>query len=81
MIHIYECNVYGENDVFENRYWEVFQSVIGDPWGDEFLFDLVDQKDFDEYLDELHHDGLDYVIHNNDEEYDEFHIALPQQAS
>lgn len=76
MIHIYECNDY-HTPGNTTRYWEVFQSVIGDPWGDEFLFDITTEKDYLKYLDELHHDGLDYVIHNNDEEYDEFHIALP----
>jgi len=82
VIHIYECNVYGDNDVLEHKYWEVFKSVISEPWGDEFLFDLVDEKAYNEYLDELHHDGLDYVIHNDEEEFDEYHIALPpQQAS
>ena len=81
MIHIYECNVYGENDVLENKYWEVFKSVISEPWGDEYLFDLVDEKEYQEYLDELHSEGLDYVIHNDEEEFDEYHIALPQQTS
>ena len=81
MIHIYECNVYGENDVFESRYWEVFKAVIGDPWGDEFLFDLPSEKEYQEYLDELCHDGVDFVIHNNEEGYDEYHVALPVQAS
>ena len=73
MIHIYECN----DKETPGRHWEVFKSVIGDPWGEEFLFDLVDEKDYQGYLDELHSEGLDYVIHNNEEEYDEYHVALP----
>lgn len=70
MIHIYECNVYGVNDVLENKYWEVFKSVISEPWGDEYLFDLVDEKEYQEYLDELHSEGLDYAIHSDEEAYD-----------
>lgn len=74
MIHIYECNVYGKDDVFEHKYWEVFKSVIGEPWGDEFLFDLVDEKAFYEYLDEIVDEGLDFMMHENEEAYDDSYL-------
>ena len=81
MIHIYECNVHRENDVFDHKYWEVFKSVIGEPWGDEFLFDISSEKEYLEYLDELCLEGVDFVIHNNEEGYDEYYVALPQQTA
>jgi hypothetical protein len=71
MIHIYECNSYNKDNVIENTYWEVYKAVIGEPWNDEFLFDLIDQKDFDEYLDEIIDKGLDFMLHDNEEAYDD----------
>lgn len=70
MIHIYECNVYGKDDVFEHKYWEVFKSVIGEPWSDEFLFDLSSEKEYKKYLDELIDNDIDFVVHENEEAYD-----------
>ena len=76
MIHIYECNDGA------TTYFEVYQSIIGEPWQDEFLFDFTEKEMFDSYLDNLYSDGIDFVIHNNEEGYDEYHIALPSvQAS
>ncbi|MFY9346250.1 MAG: hypothetical protein WAO93_00725 [Orrella sp.] len=49
----------------------MYKAVIGEPWNDEFLFDLVDQKDFDEYLDEIIDKGLDFMLHDNEEVYDD----------
>ena len=69
MIHIYECNVYGDNDVLEHKYWEVFKSVIGEPWSDEFLFDLTSEKEYHQYLDELVDSDVDFVIHENEEAF------------
>ncbi len=69
MIHIYECNVYGENDVLEHRFWEVFKSVIGEPWSDEFLFDLSSEKEYQKYLDELIDSDIDFVVHENEEAF------------
>ena len=75
MIHIYEC------DDGATIYHEVYKTVIGAGWGEEFQIVLENKYEFDLYLDILHAQGLDYVIHTL-KEYDEYHVSLPPvQAS
>ncbi len=70
MIHIYECN-----DGSSDNYFEVYKTVIGAGWGEEFQIVLENKYEFDLYLDILHAQGLDYVIHTL-KEYDEYHLAI-----
>ncbi|MCX6008896.1 MAG: hypothetical protein NTW48_02455 [Chloroflexi bacterium] len=75
MIHIYEI------DDGATIYHEVYKTVIGAGWGEEFQIALENKYEFDLYLDILHAQGLDYVIHTLGE-YDEHHVSLPPvQAS
>ena len=62
-------------------YHEVYKTVIGAGWGEEFQIVLDNKYEFDLYLDILHARGLDYVIHTL-EGYDEYYVSLPPvQAS
>ena len=70
VIHIYEC------DDGATIYHEVYKTVIGAGWGEEFQLVLEDQKEFDLYLDIIKAQGVDFVIHTL-KEYDEYQIALP----
>ena len=75
MIHIYECTDGA------TVYHEVYKTVIGEGWGEDFQLVLEDQKEFDLYLDIIKAQGIDFVIHTL-EEYDEYHVSLPPvQAS
>jgi hypothetical protein len=74
MIHIYECSDGA------TIYHEVYKTVIGAGWGEKFQLVLEDQKEFDLYLDIIKTQGVDFVIHTL-EEYDEYHVALPQQTA
>ena len=75
MIHIYECN-----DGSSDNYFEVYKTVIGAGWGEEFQLVLEDKNEFDLYLDIIRTNGVDFVIHTL-KEYDEYHLALSQQTS
>ena len=70
VIHIYEI------DDGATIYHEVYKTVIGAGWGEEFQLALEDQKEFDLYLDIIKAQGVDFVIHNR-EGIDEYQIALP----
>ena len=70
VIHIYEI------DDGATIYHEVYKTVIGAGWGEEFQLVLEDQNEFDFYLDFLRELGVDFVIHNR-EGIDEYQIALP----
>ena len=70
MIHIYECTDGA------TVYHEVYKTVIGEGWGEDFQMVLEDQKELDLYLDIIKAQGVDFVIHTL-EEYDEYHVALP----
>lgn len=70
MIHIYEIEGHG-------KYWEVWKEFAGQPWQDQYIRSLEDENELFLYLDICREMGVDFVIHNNDEEYDEYHIALP----
>jgi len=72
--HLYEIDWGGEP-----FYWEVWKDAIGQAWQDEYICTL-EANDLEEYLDKLRSDGLDFVLHTQ-EEYDEYHIALPVQTS
>ncbi len=70
MIHLYEID-WGA----EPFYWEAFRDTPGEPWQDEYVCTL-EANELEEYLDNLRSDGVDFVLHTQ-EEYDEYHIALP----
>jgi hypothetical protein len=70
VIHIYECTDGA------TIYHEVYKTVIGEGWGEDFQMVLEDQKELDLYLDIIKAQGVDFVIHTL-EEYDEYHVALP----
>ena len=74
MIHIYEC------DDGATIYHEVYKTVIGAGWGEEFQLVLEDQNELDLYLDIIKEAGYDFVLHTL-EEYDEYYVALPQQTA
>jgi len=74
VIHIYEC------DDGATIYHEVYKTVIGEGWGEEFQLVLEDQNELDLYLDIIKTQGVDFVIHTL-EEYDEYYVALPQQTA
>ena len=75
MIHIYEI------DDGATIYHEVYKTVIGAGWGEEFQLVLEDQKEFYLYIDIIKAQGVDFVIHNR-EGIDEYHASLPPvQAS
>jgi hypothetical protein len=69
MRHIYKV------DSNRGIYWEVY-----DQWdtGDSnFIRILENQNEYEFYLDFLRECGVDFCIHNDEEEYDEYHVALP----
>lgn len=69
MIHIYECSDGA------TVYHEVYKTVIGAGWGEDFVCTLEDQNELDLYLDIQKEAGSDFVIHTL-AEYDEYHLAL-----
>jgi hypothetical protein len=69
MVHLFEID-WGGNPF----YWEAYDN------NDDYVCTL-EENELEEYLDRLHHDGIDFVLHTQ-EEYDEYHLALPSvQAS
>ena len=64
MIHLFEIDWGGQP-----FYWEAYDSQ------DEFVCTL-EENELEEYLDNLRLDGVDFVLHTQ-EEYDEYHVALP----
>ena len=70
MIHIYE--IYDGATI----YHEVYKTVIGAGWAEEFQIALENKYEFDLYLDIIKAQGVDFVIHNR-EGIDEYQIALP----
>jgi hypothetical protein len=74
MIHIYECSDGA------TIYHEVYKTVIGPGYNEEFICTLENQNELDLYLDIIKTQGVDFVIHTL-EEYDEYHVALPQQTT
>ena len=75
MIHVYECSD------GSTVYHEVYKTVIGEGWGQDFICTLENQNELDLYLDIVRQIGYDFVLHTL-KEYDEYHIALPSvQAS
>ena len=50
-------------------YWDVYDDA-----GD--FVRVVEANELEEYLDNLRSDGVDFVLHTQ-EEYDEYHVALP----
>ena len=69
MIHIYECSDGA------TIYHEVYKTVIGEGWGEDYILTLEDQNEFDLYLDIIKAQGVDFVIHTL-KEYDEYHLAI-----
>ena len=74
MIHIYECSDGA------TTYHEVYKTVIGAGWGEDFVCTLENQNELDLYLDIVREIGYDFVIHTL-KEYDEYHLILSQQTS
>lgn len=74
MIHIYECNDGA------STYFEIYKTIIGEGWGEDFVCTLESENELELYLDIVRQIGYDFVIHTL-KEYDEYHIALPQQTS
>lgn len=70
MIHIYECSDGA------TTYYEVYKTVIGEGWGEDYLMTLEPENELDLYLDIIRTNGVDFVIHTL-KEYDEYHVALP----
>ena len=69
MIHIYEMEGHG-------HYWEVWgQALESDPSSLNYARTLVNQKEYDLYLDILRASTVDFVIHSL-EEWEEYHLAL-----
>lgn len=69
MIHIYECSDGA------TVYHEVYKSVIGAGWGEDFICTLENQNELDLYLDIVRQVGYDFVLHTL-KEYDEYHLAI-----
>ena len=69
VIHIYECSDGA------TIYHEVYKTVIGEGWGEDYILTLEDQNEFDLYLDIIKAQGVDFVIHTL-KEYDEYHLAI-----
>jgi hypothetical protein len=69
MIHIYECSDGA------TTYYEVYKTVIGECWGEDYLMTLEPENELDLYLDIIKTQGVDFVIHTL-KEYDEYHLAL-----
>ena len=74
VIHIYECSDGA------TIYHEVYKTVIGAGWGEEFQLVLEDHPEFHLYLDIIKAQGVDFVIHTL-EEYDEYHVAISSQQT
>ena len=72
MIHIYEVDSDGRGP----NYYEVYKTIIGEGYNEEFQRTLQNDNEFQLYLDIIKAQGLDFVIHTL-EEYDEYHVALP----
>ena len=70
MIHIYEC------DDGASIYHEVYKTVIGAGWGEEYQLTLQNDNELELYLDIIKAQGVDFVIHTL-KEYDEYHVSLP----
>ena len=70
MIHLYECN-----DGSSGNYWEVYKTVIGPGYNEEYIRTLDEGNEVELYIDILKAKGLDFVIHTL-LEYDEYHLAL-----
>jgi len=64
VIHLFEID-WGA----EPFYWEAYDNQ------DEYVCTL-EENELEEYLDNLRSDGVDFVLHTQ-EEYDEYHVALP----
>ena len=69
MIHIYECSDGA------TTYHEVYKTVIGAGWGEDFVCTLENQNELDLYLDIVRQVGYDFVLHTL-KEYDEYHLAI-----
>lgn len=69
MIHIYEC------DDGATICHEVYKTVIGPGYNEEFICTLENEKELDLYLDIIKAQGVDFVIHTL-KEYDEYHLAI-----
>lgn len=50
-------------------YWDVYDDA-----GD--FVRVVEEDELDEYLDMLRSNGIDFILHTQ-EEYDEYHLQLP----
>lgn len=50
-------------------YWDVYDDA-----GD--FVRVVEANELDDYLDTLRSNGIDFVLHTQ-EDYDEYHVALP----
>ena len=71
MIYLYQ-----EESDSGDIYYEVYKVVIGEGWDEQYVRTLQNDNEFQLYLDILRAQGLDFVIHTQ-EEYDEYHVALP----
>ena len=72
MIHIYQI---------ESECYEIYKTIIGEGWEEQYCRTLENSYELDLYLDILRAEGLDFVLHTL-EEYDEYHVSLPSvQAS
>lgn len=71
MIHLYQVD-----DGRGEPYYDVYKTVIGEGYNEEFQRTLQNDNEFQLYLDIIKAQGLDFVIHTL-EEYDEYHVALP----
>ena len=69
VIHIYECSDGA------TVYHEVYKTVIGAGWGEDFVCTLENQNELDLYLDIVREIGYDFVLHTL-KEYDEYHLAI-----
>ena len=69
MIHIYECSD------GSTVYHEVYKSVIGAGWGEDFVCTLENENELELYLDIVRQVGYDFVLHTL-KEYDEYHLAI-----
>lgn len=69
MIHIYECND------GSTTYHEVYKTVIGAGWGEDFVCTLENENELELYLDIVRQVGYDFVLHTL-KEYDEYHLAI-----
>ena len=71
MIHIYEIDS-GRGEI----YYEVYKIVSeNDPVS--LVRTLENKNEFDLYIDILMAEGVDFILHDGIEEYDEYYVALP----